>query len=434
MINVRNHTDMKSIPSAWVLLLALLFVASCSDNDATTIWDPNVAPPVNPPEITSISPEGGYLAGIDAVTINGSGFAATPEDNRVFFSSDQERGLAATILSASANQLVIRPPQLVGENLDVFVGIFGSENFSNTLNYTLSSPLLPGYSTFNPEADLAQTLCIDEEKNLFIALTSGGNPQGIVKVNTQGENDVVSDYVVSIRPTWPGAIDFGPDDRLYITAGIRAVFIGIEGQRESPIFDVPSSFEFINFDFDDQGNMWLVGDNTHIFRHRPQESRVSIRNIDDLPDNTSIYPLEANLTGIKYFQNSLYVVGTDETSAKIWKIDLDNNRDIISINEFANLNTLIDDLDIESDNFNDLEIAEDGMMYIATNRQEGIIQVAADGTSASGLYPGVIFPRVTSMDWGTDEFLYISLNAPSNAEYTNNVLRVNMQKLSAPDF
>jgi hypothetical protein len=147
-----------------------------------------------------------------------------------------------------------------------------------------------------------------------------------------------------------------------------------------------------------------------------------------------VYPLEADLGGITYYQNSLYVVGKDETAAKIWKVDLDANRDVTNVSEHANLSDLLGDVNLAAHNFTDMVMAEDGMIYIATNRSEGIIQVAADGSSASGLYPGVIFPRVTSMDWGSDEFLYISVTAPDNAEYTNNVLRVNMQKLSAPDF
>lgn len=417
-----------------LLLLMISYTVACSDNEATSVWDPNVEPPREAPQLTSITPEGGFLAGIDSITLNGTGFSSNPDEMTVYFSGTEERGLKGLIRSASPTQLVVRPPQLVEDNVEVKIALIGgngAENFSNTLQYNLLPATLPGYSAFNDKADTPLNLALDNDGNLFVALSSGGNPQGIIRVdNTSGE---VSEYVVANNRFRWDKLGF-VNGRLYICVGLRAVFIGDEGQREAAHFIMPNGFEFVSFDTDDAGHMWIVGNNSHIVRHEPQAARAGVSNIGSLPPHTKIYPFTANSDAVFFFENKLYVVGNDGTSAKVWELELDANKDVVATNEFADLSVLLGDVNLSTDTFNDMSMASDGTIYIATNRSEGIIQVSPDGSSAGALYPGVVLPNVNSMYWGDNEFLYISVVAPAEAEHTNNVLRVNMQKQGAPDY
>lgn len=432
-MNELHHHPMPSLQSAfrrWIVPVALTAVlASCSDNQATSVWDPTLEPSSTPPVINTVTPEGGYLAGVDAITISGSGFSTVASENRVYFSNAEENGVAGLVLSATASQLEVRPPKITGE-VTLKVYRQGAENFSNELTYSLASPLLNAYEGFNPKADDPLSLGLDNNGNLFIALTSGGNARGIIKVDTEG---TVSDYVLANNRFRFDAIDFTPDNRLYICVGIRAVFQGTEGNREGAHFIMPAPFTFMNFDMDENGYMWLVGDNTHLVRHVPQESRVSISNINSLPDNTKIYPLEANLTGVFYFSSSLYLLGSDEAGWKVWKADLDANSDVSGVSVFVDLNEKLGDM-ADGDRFTDIVMAEDGMVYVSTNRAEGILAIAADGSSVAPLYEGVLYPVVTSMDWGDGVHLYISTIQTSNPLSQSSAVMVNMQKLGAPDF
>ena len=56
------------------------------------------------------------------------------------------------------------------------------------------------------------------------------------------------------------------DNNMYICVGIRAVFLGNEGEKEGAHFIMPNPFTFMNFDMDNNGFMWLVGNNTHLVR------------------------------------------------------------------------------------------------------------------------------------------------------------------------
>lgn len=423
--------------SKWflVFIVALFGAQACSDNEAISLWDPSVEQPISVnPEIISISPEGGYLAGVDAITVTGTGFSTNVEDNNIYFSGVEDRGVKGLIQSATSTQLVVRPPQLVGNDLEVVISTAGTERLSNIINYSLAAPQLPGYGTFNANADEPLNIAIGPNNTLFVALTTGGNPQGIIRVDLNSDDVDPTTYITpNNRFRWDD-IGFAGGE-LYMALGLRAVFRGIEGGREGAHFIMPNPFNFVAFDVDNEGNMWLVGDNSHIVRHEPQTDRTAISNINALPDNTKIYEFAADASAVFYFENKIYVAGNDGEAAKVWTLDLDANRDVTAINEFANLSVLLGDVNLATLQLNDMSMAADGTVYIATNRAEGIIEVSPDGSAAAGLYPGVIQPLINGIYWqDNSEYLFISRVAPDGVEYTNNVLRVNMQKAGAPDF
>jgi hypothetical protein len=86
------------------------------------------------------------------------------------------------------------------------------------------------------------------------------------------------------------------------------------------------------------------------------------------------------------------------------------------------------------DTFSDMVIAEDGMLYVATNRTESILEISADGSTVGALYEGVLYPSVTSLDWDNGDFLYANTIQTTVEGSINSVIKINMQKKSAPDF
>jgi hypothetical protein len=86
------------------------------------------------------------------------------------------------------------------------------------------------------------------------------------------------------------------------------------------------------------------------------------------------------------------------------------------------------------DIFTDIVMAEDGMIYVSTNRKEGILEISADGKSIKPLYEGVLYPSVNSLDWTDSEYLIAATTSSNRTGSKNSVIKINMQKKGAPDF
>lgn len=258
-----------------------------------------------------------------------------------------------------------------------------------------------------------------------------GSTLGVIRVDSQTE--AVSTFVLpNNRFRWD-AIDFTTDGRLYICLGIRAVFLGLENSREAAHFIMPNPFTFSNFDMDEYGYMWLVGNNEYLVRHIPQTERVNITSINSLPDHTKIFPFVANVRSIRYYDNKLYLLGSDAEGFKVWTLDLNENQEPINQRVLIDLNTKIDDF-TTGNNFSDMAIASDGYIYIATNRVEGIFSVSPDGQEINPLYEGVIYPSVTALEWGEGPFLYATTIESLLGSSRNSVIKINMQKTGSTNF
>jgi len=416
-----------------ITLFVIVGLFTACDEQATSIWNPDEQATGSAPTLSSISPEGGYLSGVDAITVTGTGFSTNIEDNRIYFSSSDESGVPGVILSATATQLEVRPPNIAGDTILVKALVSGAEAFSNVLTYKLSPPIVEVYPGFKPNSQTPVSLGLDNNGDLFVAVIESGTPLGINKIDISETGENVSNFILANNRFRFDAIDFSSDNRMYIALGIRAVFQGTEGAKEGAHFIMSSPFTFMNFDMDENGYMWLVGNNTHIVRHIPQTDRVSISNINNLPDNTVIFPFEANLKGVSYYNSALYLLGRDDNGPKIWKADLNANSEVTTVSQFSDIGAALGDVTVD-DTFTDLVIAEDGMLYVATNRSESILEISADGSTVSALYPGVLYPSVTSLDWDKGEFLYANTIATTVDGSVNSVIKINMQKKSAPDY
>jgi len=435
MNDSKRHLIQKAMMRPTYILTFFLVLAlfSACDEQATSIWNPDEQATGTAPTLTNITPEGGYLSGVDAITVTGTGFSSNLADNKIYFSSSEDKGVAGVILSGSSTQLEVRPPNIAGDTILVKALVTGSETFSNTLIYKLSPPIVEVYPGFVPNSQTPVSLGLDNNGDLFVAITESGTPLGVNKVDVSVTGEEVSNFILANNRFRFDAIDFSSDNRMYICLGIRAVFQGTQGEKEGAHFIMPNPFTFMNFDMDENGFMWLVGNNTHIVRHVPQTERVNISNINSLPDNTVIFPFEADVRGVSYYNSALYLVGKDDAGPKIWKASLNDNSEVTSVDEFTDLGAALGDVGPD-DTFSDIVIAEDGMLYVATNRTESILEISADGSTVGALYEGVLYPSVTSLDWDNGDFLYANTIQTTVEGSINSVIKINMQKKSAPDF
>ena len=98
-------------------------------------------------------------------------------------------------------------------------------------------------------------------------------------------------------------------------------------------------------------------------------------------------------------------MGDDGLGQKYGKLVLMEAVKSLILEEFADLGSVLGDVG-PNDTFSDIVVSEDGMLYVATNRAESILEISADGLNIGALYPGVLYPSVTSLDWDSGEFLY----------------------------
>jgi sugar lactone lactonase YvrE len=191
----------------------------------------------NPATITDITPSEGYLK--DIVTINGSGFSATPEDNLVSFGQ-----MVGTVMSASHSSLQVETPTLTGQTVEVKVAIKGSEFWSNSGEFTFKDAV--GYVT--TDINWPMGVDADEDGNVYVGSAGDGV---IYKFDPNGEMDVFAE----VEPS--GAIRFGPENWLYVCQSWEGTVT-----RVSPDGSTIEEFAVVDaaldIDWDASGNTYVL--------------------------------------------------------------------------------------------------------------------------------------------------------------------------------
>ena len=125
-------------PRRCVLVSSILVVGCTGDTgpagpaggDGMTGSDGPPGPITDPPALAALSPRWGSAN--THVTITGTGFSTTAADNHVFFD-----GNVATVLTATATQLVVTPDVATDTSEDVVVSVEVANQVSNGLAFEL---------------------------------------------------------------------------------------------------------------------------------------------------------------------------------------------------------------------------------------------------------------------------------------------------------
>jgi hypothetical protein len=371
-------------------LMAIL--TGCDTNADDSLYDPDL-PSVQDPQITDVLPGADevVLAGIDVVTILGTNFSATADENLVYF--DEVR---AEVIEASPTELRVRAPNLPSPDLEVRVAVLGAENFSNGVSYRLV-PAVEQFGDISPTEE-PTGLGSDDLGNAYVSLFNEGDPEGIKRITPEGER---SDYFATTFPWSDLAI--GPDGALYGVRGVQAVFRLPEGGSQEVWQVVASSARLGSLAFGPDGTLWSGSREGNAYRVAADG------------ESFEEFILPGTIQDLVVFGGALYVAVTQEgEGSRVLRLPIDGEGDLGEAETYVDVSATFEAEALA------LAFAQDGTLFIGTNsggftevEQRNPIIMVTPGGSAEVLYPGVLGPeetatsvRVRSFAWGPETGLY----------------------------
>lgn len=391
-----------------IIIILCLAVIGC-DGESTSLYDPNYEAERPDPTISEIVPEDGWLAGVDGVVIRGENFSEVPEENRVYFD-----GIPGIVNSATQTELHVRAARVVGDTVPIKVTIRDAVNFSNETEYKLDQAVFQAPGSISNDNVLGIT--VDSEGNIYYSIQESDAAAGI-RV-WRADDETVNTYIPSSF-NWNSLI-IGPDGLIYGARNVRGIY------RESPggtIDDNAFAFgdtddNYIDMDFDEDGNLWTVGDNTNIYRIDIEDATVTP------------FPFEANLRAVRYYDGKLYLGGffedeNENTTSEIWTMDVNNGQ---ASNPLPYLN--LSDLSDEEISILSLTFDESGRIYIGADTGTGIY-TWSDDEGLDELYPGLIEPEGYSLSWHENFLIAAATNREETSRYP---LKIDLRREGAPYY
>ena len=399
---------MKKIYNLLIIILGFVFITlliGCSEDPEPSLYN-LVTPAGASPTITSItSSTSTPLAGFSTLTINGSNFSQNVNENFVFFN-----GIKGTVISATATKIDVKSPASVfGDSIKVRVTVHKNENISNTFIYAIQNPINIPFP-FDPKVgDIPWAVTAFNNGDLLVSLDG----KGIKKISSR----VMSDYIPKGAESYWNTIKLTSNGDVYGARNLRGVWKMLQNTPPAvaPWAITPTGTRVWDFDWDQNFNVWAVGNNNVIIKVKP-----------DLTSST--YNFVGNLRTVRYFNGYLYVAGARDNLEKVWRFVVDSNGNLGAEEEYFNLSARNPAVTI-----NTMTISADGFLYLGTNKKKDpIIEIKPDRT-ASDFYPGVVpATDVLSFYWPQGQFLYFVRKADTNMDQT--IIRLNMLKNGAPNY
>lgn len=380
--------------------LFVLYFLGCSEDITPTLTEFSPAS-LPTPAITAISPPTEALAGVTKITITGSNFSSTLKNNLVYFN-----GVPGKVISSTSTQLELISPVVISDSVLIKIAIIGSEKFSNVFSYKLKAAAAEFYP-FDPvtKKEIPYAITIDNMENMYASLKD----LGIKKISNQG---VLTSFAPKGPETFFRSITFASDNAVYaVRGGIKGVYKVAE--NTAPAAFVASSqgiTDNVNsINFDESRNVLWAGGNTGIIY------RITLNK------NVKKFNINGNITAIRVAGNDLYVAATTDKEV-IWKMPIISADSIGAPELYFDLSTQINSLI----KIIDLVIAQDGDLYVGTDKTADPVYAIHPDKSFEELYPGLINSAVYSLVWGNGNFMYMT-NIVDGINTT--VLKIDMQKL-----
>ncbi|MFA6597781.1 MAG: IPT/TIG domain-containing protein [Ignavibacteriaceae bacterium] len=394
-----------SIALAAFVFLFVLFFWGCNEAD-------NVAPLYNPvfsntvvPEIVSVSPSDSAFAGVDEITLTGHNFPTVPTEMAVYFNN-----VKAEIISADTNKIVVKAPFLVKDTISIKISKFSADKLSNSLPYKLISATIV-FKEF-PFNDTPYTLTFDKLGNAYVSYTIDSAGTGIKKIAPDGS---VTDFAPKGAETYWTCMKFGQSGDLYTARSVKGIFkVAPNAIATTWVTSSNGIGTIVDFDFDQNGNMWAGGNNAAVYRVTQTK-------------NVKPFSFTANIRSVRVFNNYLYVAGLKDGSESIWRFPIINSDSLGTAELYFNYQAAY-----PSGTIREITFSADGDLYVGTDGVEMIVKIKPDKSSQI-LFSGVLNPsnkcKFNSFFWsGSDVYMYVirhSVNLNDAASPPEAIIKVN---------
>ena len=329
------------------IIIATMFLIIGCEKIEHSIYGPD-SPDPNPTgsipaSITDITPSEGYLK--DIVTITGSGFSATPEDNLVSFGQ-----MVGKVMAATTTSLQVETPTLTGQTVEVKVAIKGSEFWSNSGEFTFKDAV--GYVT----TDINWPMGVDADTDGNVYVGSAGD--GVIyKFDPNGDMTVFAE----VEPS--GAIRFGPENWLYDCQSWEGTVTRVSPDG-STIEEYAAVDAALDIDWDSAGNTYVLQNyGGGIVRIDPSGNQTQV--IDE-----GVYGGE--IKSCRIFGDYLYF--TEIWGSTIWRVD-------ITTSGLENPTAVY-----EGDSPVGIEIDENGTVYFTEAWETTLYTLNPDDMSVGSLF------------------------------------------------
>ncbi|WP_412068388.1 IPT/TIG domain-containing protein [Rubrivirga sp. IMCC43871] len=360
-----------------IALALVATLAACDFGDGASLYDPDA--PRNPaPVISSVSPDGVVLAGVDVVVLEGQNFSPTAAENTVVFDDALGASAAGTVLAATATRLEVRVPNLPNAALRVRVAVRGAQAYSNAVPL----PLTPAFVSFGEigRTEAVYGIAAGADGTLYASLENEGRAVGVTRFSPSGER---SEYFASTFP-WAGLARVG--DELAGVRRIRAVFRLPEGGSQQVIAALqPSTLSLVAIAAGPDGSLYVGGNAPTLYGVAPDGS-------------TTEMPFPTAIRALTVADGTLYAVGTSASG--------DNRVYALTVAADGSLGapTPVATLPVAG---NAIAVAADGTLYVGLDRViDPVVQISPTGALAP-LYPGVLTGPATGLAYGAGSQLYM---------------------------
>ncbi len=410
--NIYNRT----ILSFAVIIFVLISLEGCTDKGSPSLWDGVPTSPIGAtPAINSIDPPNLALAGVTKITITGSNFSSIPSEDLVYFN-----GVAGTVTASSPTQLTVVSPNIFGDSIQIKVAVLHSELFSNSLYYKLNQAAKEFYPDGKSTFILPFTVASDNAGNIYISATNNGVGTGVQKITP---DSVITNYATKGAETFWNSMKFGPGGNLYTARSVKAIFqIPAGGGAPASFVVLKENALITQLDFDVNHYLWAAGKADSLYRINVNNKAVKG------------FPLSANVTALRVYNNYLYVAAQVDSLTTVKRFPIDGNSNL------GPGETYFDFSGTYGSNFlvNAIDFSADGDMYLGTNLQNSIVVVHSDKTSEY-LYPGILKnSSAISFAWGNGNYLYYVrarvLDVNSNVVIPQTIVRLDLLKPGAPYY
>jgi hypothetical protein len=394
------------------LLITVTFVAvfalftACQEVEKVDLTD--MMTDTNPdPVLLEIQPAEGVFAGIGECRLIGQNFNTQPAHNYVYFNN-----VKAEVLSASPTELVVKAPNLVSDSIMVKVGVFKASLFSQPMHYELFAAIEDVYGFKPTEEPLA--IAFDLSGNIYFTNRVGGSLDSIKVVRP---NSSLETYGPESKEY--DVMKIGPTAQLYGLHGTRKNLYRYPAGGGEPDVWADMEEKVVDFDFDQNMNVWAGGSKEVIIRVDPND-----------PENQKLIEYIPEVTALRVFDGYLYLatIGEEDTH-------LITRRQILSADSLGPAEVFFDYSVLEEEGdipeILEMTFSSDGYLYAAVSSSAGLVLIEPDGSSYTPVFPELLDPNreSVSLTWGFQNEPYIYLSRSASYEGDEVVLPPTILKI-----